>query len=78
MSIRKLQNRIKKVKDEVFGLGSSIIPKEEHVLVAVAKAEREANKIFEDLKGKLKKKYGDFPEEEDVLCIWCRKFGTSS
>ncbi len=52
MSIQKLQNRIKKMKDEVFGLGSSIIPKEEHVLVAVAKAESEANKIFEDLKDK--------------------------
>ncbi len=74
MSIRKLKNRIKKMKVEVFGSGSSIIPEGEHVLVAVAKAESEANKIFEDLKGKLRKKYGDFPEE-DVQCIWCRKFG---
>ena len=77
MSIRKLKNRIKKIKDEVFGFGGSVIPKEEQFLVAVAKAESEANKIFEDLKGKLRKKYGDFPEE-DVQCIWCRKFGTSS
>ncbi len=76
MSIRKLKNRIKKMKDEVFGLGSIIIPEEEQVLVAVAKAESEANKIFEDLKSKLRKKYGDFPEE-DVQCIWCRKFGTA-
>ena len=76
MSIRKLKNRIRKMKDEVFGFGSSIIPEEEHVLVAVAKAESEANKIFEDLKDKLRKKYGDFPEE-DVQCIWCRKFGTA-
>ncbi len=76
MSIQKLKNRVKKMKDEVFGLGSSIIPEGEHVLVAVAKAESEANKIFEDLKGKLRKKYGDFPEE-DVICFWCRIFGTA-
>ncbi len=76
MSIRKLKNRIKKIKDEVFGLGSSIIPKEEQVLVAKARTESEANKIFETLKGKLRKKYGDFPEE-DVICFWCRIFGTS-
>ena len=77
MSIQKLQNKIKKMKDEVFGLGGSIISKEEQVLVAVAKAESEANKIFEELKGKLRKKYGDFPDE-DVQCIWCRLFGTAS
>ena len=77
MSIRKLKNRIEKMKGEVFGLGGSVIPKEEQILVAVAKLESEANKIFEDLKGNLREKYGDFPEE-DVQCIWCRKFGTSS
>ena len=76
MSIRKLKNRIKKIKDEVFGLGVSIIPKEEQVLVAKAKTESEANKIFEILKGKLRKKYGDFPDE-DVQCYWCKIFGTA-
>jgi hypothetical protein len=74
MSIQKLKNRIKKIKDEVYGLGVSIIPKEEQILVASTKTESEANKIFEDLKGKLRKKYGDFPDE-DVQCYWCRLFG---
>lgn len=76
MSIQKLKNRVKKIQGEVFGLGGSIIPKEEQVLVANARTESEANKIFKDLKGKLRKKYGDFPEE-DVICFWCRTFGTS-
>ena len=76
MSIQKLKNRIKKIQDEVFGFGSGIIPKEEQFLVAVAKTEIEANKILETLKSKLRKKYGDFPDD-DVLCFWIRKFGTS-
>ncbi len=74
MSIQKLKNRIKKMKAEVCGFGSSIIPKGERILVAKARTESEANKIFEDLKGKLREKYGDFPDE-DVQCIWCRLFG---
>ncbi len=73
MSIRKLKNRIKKIQDEVFGLGGSIIPKEEQVLLAKARTESEANKIFEDLKGKLREKYGDFPDE-DVLCFWVKDY----
>lgn len=77
MSISKLKNRIKKIEDEVYGFGGSIIPKEEQVLVAKAKTESEANKIFEALKDKLREKYGEFPDE-DVLCIWCRIFGTAS
>ena len=76
MSIQKLQNRVKKIQDEVFGLGGSIIPKEEQVLVANARPESEANKIFEELKDKLREKYGDFPEE-DVICFWCKIFGTA-
>jgi UDP-glucose 6-dehydrogenase len=76
MSVLKLKNRLQKLKDEVFGFGGSIIPKEEQTLVAQAKTEGEANNIFESLKGKLREKYGDFPDE-DVLCIWCRLFGTA-
>ena len=49
---------------------------EKRIVAKAAKAVKvgEASKIFEDLKSKLRKKYGDFPEE-DVQCIWCRKFG---
>ncbi len=49
---------------------------EKRTVAEAAKAVKagETSKIFEDLKSKLRKKYGDFPEE-DVQCIWCRKFG---
>ena len=73
MSLLKLKNRLKKIENEVCGLGGSI-PKDEQVLVAKAKTESDANKIFEDLKGKLREKY-DFPDE-DVQCIWCMDYGT--
>ena len=58
----------------ICGFGGSI-PKEEQVLQAKAKAESEANKIFEDLKGKLREKDGGF-SEEDVLCVWCMDYST--
>ncbi len=75
MSVRKLKNRLKKIKDDVFGFGGSIIPKEEQILVAQAKTEGEANNIFESLKGKLREKYGDFPDQ-DVQCIRCMDYST--
>ena len=73
MSIQKLKNRIKKIEGEVYGVGGSIIPTGEQVLVAKAKIESEASKIFETLKDKLREKYGDFPDV-DVLCVWCMDF----
>jgi hypothetical protein len=48
---------------------------DEKVLIAKAKTAIEANKIFEDLKGKLTKKYDKFPDE-DVQCIWCMDYST--
>ncbi len=75
MSIQKLKNRIKKIEGEICGFGGSIIPKEEQVLVAVAKTESEANKIFEALKNKLRKKYNSF-SDEDLQCIWCMDYTT--
>lgn len=53
MSIQKLKNRIKKIEGEIYGVGGNIIPKVEQLLIAKAKAEIEANKVFENLKNNL-------------------------
>ncbi|MHC4454301.1 MAG: hypothetical protein ACYSWS_06345 [Planctomycetota bacterium] len=75
MSILKLMNRLKKIEGEICGFRGGRIPKEEQVLVATAKTESEANKMFETLKDKLREKYGDI-SDEDVQCIWCMDYST--
>jgi hypothetical protein len=75
MSILKLMNRLKKIEGEICGFRGGRIPKEEQVLVAKAKTQCDANKIFEALKDKLREKFGDF-SDDDVICIWCMDYST--
>jgi hypothetical protein len=76
MSIRKLQNRIKKIEGQIYGVGGNIIPKVEQLLIAKARTESEANNIFENLKDRLHEKYNEF-SDENVMCIWCKDYSTA-
>ncbi len=75
MNLSRLTNRIKAVEKGIYWVGGSI-PKEEQVLVVKAKTESETNKIFEIQKDALRKKHGNF-SDEDVQCIWCMDYSTA-